>query len=107
LKALQQQKVASYVLICGLYLCSLPCSYFFAVEGTFGVQGLWLGHAIGNALVLFLYFVVYASTSWETVFEIVQEQRRLKEEMRIFTTTEQSTVCLTKEQDSPPLSIDN
>ena len=59
LKSLQQQKIASRILILGLYLAGLPSASFLAVDYEYGVHGLWIGYGIGEGVILFLYLLIY------------------------------------------------
>ena len=52
------------MLFCGLYLAGIPAAYITAVDNNMGVNWLWLGFAFGQAIVLFVYILVYLAVDW-------------------------------------------
>ena len=80
LKALQKQKLASRILLVCLYAISLPISYILSIELEIGVTGLWTGFAAGQTCITVLYIIVFLRTSWQEVFEINRERKRLEAE---------------------------
>jgi MATE family multidrug resistance protein len=64
LKALRQQKNAAYSLLFCFYFISLPSAYYLAMHTELGVQGLWMGFAVGQIVLFLLYNWLIMRTDW-------------------------------------------
>ena len=75
--------MASQVLLLALYLVSLPMAYWLAVDMQAGVNGLWVGFALGMAVTCLLYAFLYVHVDWQEVFRLNRERKqdRLEREL--------------------------
>ena len=70
LKALQQQDIASRVLLTCYYMVSLPMAFAISVLFEVGITGLWKGMSIGQALIPTIYAYIFINIDWMDVFEL-------------------------------------
>ena len=47
-------------------------AWIIAMDAGFGVKGLWLGFALGEMIMFFLYALILRGTNWETMIRKIR-----------------------------------